>query len=245
MTALPSGAVTSAASAMGIMPAIMAALVIKIGRMRSFAALIPESRKRPRSAVLLRERHQQDGVRRSHAHRHDCSHVGLNVQRLRDKSIMITPQRVAGAVVRTTKERRTDSKLAASRRKMTPTIASSRPDSEACGGVAHGSNLPAHLNRHAAWQRARRADGRVDAIRNPSQVFSRYVGGKRQQPKPVARSYSPTTVPSVTRQVSNQRVLTTAQASPEYFEHLKRSDILAADTAPGPDRQLPVFGSAQ
>ena len=34
--ALPSGAVTSVANAIGIMPAIMARLVIKMGRIRSF-----------------------------------------------------------------------------------------------------------------------------------------------------------------------------------------------------------------
>ena len=87
-TARPSGAVCSPPSprpsAIGTMPAIIARLVMRIGRRRLRA---PSTRRR-RSAARRRampaafgEGHQQDRVRHGHADGHDRAHERLNVQR--------------------------------------------------------------------------------------------------------------------------------------------------------------------
>ena len=84
MTARASAAFCSSPAppiAIGIMPTIIAAAVISTGRMRVCPASIAAWNAALAGQLLLaRERHQQDGVRRGDAHRHDRAHQGRHVE---------------------------------------------------------------------------------------------------------------------------------------------------------------------
>ena len=146
LRALPS------ASAMGIMPAIIAALVISTGRIRARAASIAaSSARRPPRRALLGERDEQDGVRDGDADGHDRAHERLDVQRCsgRRAASGTTPISTAGTVETTTNASRSDWKFAASSRKMTIT-ATARP-AEMLRNVSRiALNLAADRHRRAA-----------------------------------------------------------------------------------------------
>ncbi len=148
------------ASAIGIMPAIIAALVISTGRMRARAASMAASQRRPAApARLLGEGHEQDRVRDGDADRHDRAHERLHVQRRprQRPASATTPASTAGTVDTTTNASRSDWKLAASSRKIT-TTATTRPAAMLRERLAHRRDLAAHAHRRAARRRARARD---------------------------------------------------------------------------------------
>ena len=120
----------------GTMPAIMAQLVIRIGRSRPCA---PSTAAVPRSAAVLAamplgEGHQQDRVGDRHADRHDRPHERLEVDASSRSARGRRPRRqtTAGAVETATRASRTDWKFAVSRSRMT-TIDIAEADAQARG----------------------------------------------------------------------------------------------------------------
>ena len=89
------------ASAIGSMPAIIAALVIRTGRSRDRAAVDGRVERRcRRGARLLGEGHEQNRVRDRDADRHDRAHERLDVQRRAGhaRASATTPASTAGTV---------------------------------------------------------------------------------------------------------------------------------------------------
>jgi len=88
------------ASVIGIMPAIIAQLVMRMGRSRCCAPVNGRSDRRSASAACaLCEGNQQNGIGHRDADGHDRPHERLDVQRgVRDEQANATPVRTAGAV---------------------------------------------------------------------------------------------------------------------------------------------------
>ena len=106
------------------MPAIIAQLVIRIGRSRLAAPTAAASSTwAPPIAIALGEGDEQDRVRDRHADRHDRAHERLDVERRPgDPSAQTaTPASTAGIVSTTASDSRNDWKFAVSSRKMTTT----------------------------------------------------------------------------------------------------------------------------
>ncbi len=177
ITARPSGAIccppSPKASAIGSMPAIMAAEVIRMGRSRreaasTTAALALSARDRlsvggalARRALLLGKGDQQNRVGHRHADRHDRADERLDVKRrARDQP----EQRHDAGDRRPARSRRrpapsrNDWKLAASSRKIDD-HGQRQPDGQArCSISLHRRNLAADLDGRPLGRLARRRD---------------------------------------------------------------------------------------
>ena len=184
MTARASGAVCSLPSlhptAIGTMPAVIAQLVIRIGRSRPFApsdaaaaALAPFL-----AAVLLGERHQQNRIGDRDADGHDRPHERLKVDRCpREPEHQHDAGDAAGVVETTTRASFTDWKFAVSSSRITM-IDIPRPMAEALEDLLHRPDLPAHVDGRTLGRHAGALDRPLDLTGDATQILAGDVGGQ-------------------------------------------------------------------
>ena len=200
ITALPSGAVTSAASAMGIMPAIMAALVIRMGRMRSLTPWIPDSKE---EAPLRRCCSANVTSRMAFAVPTPTAmmraHIGFDIERrMRDQKHQDHAAHRRGRRCEND-ESKAQRLVVRGQQQKDDQHRERQADAEVGERVVHGRDLPADLHRGAAsaeCPRCRMAASMLFETRPRScpAMFAERVNIR----KPLRRSYSPMTVPSST-----------------------------------------------